>query len=81
MLTEGERACGWLDDEPDPPRFGADESRYGRHAMTTRYLKTAAMEERIRHTELGQTYVVAGAWSYLCPALADEKTTRPPEGD
>jgi len=81
MLAEGDRACDWLAEEPDPPRFGADESRYDSHAMTTRYLKTADMDERIRHTNLGQRYVVAGAWSFLCPVIRDEKTMRTGDED
>ena len=75
MLAEGDRACDWLADEPDPPLLGADESRYGSYAMTTLYLRTAAMEQRIRITDQGPRYVVAGAWTYLCPRLRNDKTT------
>jgi hypothetical protein len=81
MLAEGDRACDWLADESDPALFGADESKYGSYAMTNRYLRSAAMGERVQLTEQGPRYVVAGAWTYLCPRTRDDKTTPTSEED
>ena len=81
MLAEGDRACDWLTGEPDPPLFGADESKYDSHFMTTRYLKTADMDQRVGITEQGPRYVVAGAWTYLCPRLRDDKTIETSDED
>lgn len=66
---------GSLSTRWEPPLFGANESRYDSCAMTTRYLKDAAMSERGTLTEQGPRHVVAGAWTFLCPRTQDDKPT------
>ena len=72
MLAEGDRACEWLSQQPDVPDVAPDRS-YEAHTLMARYVDTAHMRRRVEQSHLGQTYVVAGAWAYLC---RDTRTTK-----
>ena len=74
MLAEGDRACEWLNEQPNAPDVDPDLS-YETHALTLRYLSGADLDERVDQTHLGQIGLVAGAWEYLCRNTRTVKTT------
>lgn len=73
MLAEGDRACEWLSRQPDAPDVAPDRS-YEAHTLITRYVDTAHLRRRVNQTYLAQTYLVAGAWAYLCRDTRSTKT-------
>ncbi len=73
MLSEGDRACDWLAKLPDAPDLAADGS-FEAHTLVLRYVDTARIGRRLDQTHLGQTYLVAGAWAFLCRDTRSAKT-------
>ena len=70
VLAEGDRACDWLENQPDPPKSSREHEV---HALAVRYLRSARIERRIPHGRRGQQTVVLGAWALLCGRTRDAK--------
>lgn len=73
MLAEGDRACEWLSRQPDAPDVAPDRS-YEADTLVARYLDTAHLRRRVDQTYMAQTYLVAGAWAFLCRDTRSTKT-------
>jgi hypothetical protein len=68
LITEGDRSCAWLRDQPYP--LWRRGERFSRGGMISRYRHTYPMSKRVWRQENlrpGLRYVVVDrAWQYLC---------------
>lgn len=72
VLAEGDRACSWLIQRPDAP----DVDPTGRSTVDVLARRFAEAEHarNPRVSILGHSTMTAGAWSYLCSSVREDKT-------
>jgi hypothetical protein len=79
LLEDGDRACEWLEDQPEPT--GPDQSAYDRALAYQRAVPPpSGWPFRNRPGGL-RTMIVIGAWTELCDDVRQRQTREPRPGD
>jgi hypothetical protein len=73
VLEEGDQACAWLKPQPDAPEVDpSGRSTVG--TLISTYIKATADDRIPPVARMSESYIVAGAWAYLCKDLREDKT-------
>lgn len=72
VVAEANRSCEWLRERPTAPRLDPSGG-FSFDTLSRRYVGLPAVPEMTLHSE-GRSYVVAGAWEFLCPGVRASRT-------
>ena len=78
VLGEGRDACRWLRSQRRAPRIRTHTGPYSYGDVAERYGQFSTRLDPYLSLS-GQSTIVAGAWSYLCPAELRQRIARGPE--